>query len=162
MTVLDQFGVLIEEVAEKEGIDPCLLAAIIQVESAGDPFALRYEPRYKWLYQVPRFARKFRITDSTEEACQRFSVGLCQLMFALMRELKFEREFCLAFEPRLNMTYGARHLKNLASRFESKQAQISAYNAGTPTRRNGVFINQPYVDKVMHFYERFTRERGAA
>lgn len=152
---------LIEKESEFNGIEWALLAAIVMTESAENPFAMRYEEKYRYLVDPARFAKRLGITEATESTLQKFSFGLCQLMGGLLRELGFDSELPKALDPGVNLSYGARNLKRLNSRFPGNTPMlISAYNAGTPVIENGKFRNQEYVNRVLSYYDRF-RKFGA-
>lgn len=157
-------------VAATYGLRPELVLAIIQVESSGDPNAWRVEPHYRYLWHVVR-NQPFRsltlsemnnerapsdfpsLTGSrnTEWLGQQASWGPMQIMGAVAREHGFTRMF-----PELcgilGVDYGCKHLAQLMRRFRKQhgvEGVIAAYNAGSPRIRDGLFVNQDYVNKVV-------------
>lgn len=141
---------LIKDVAEAEGLDEKLLLAICTVESSLNPYAVRYEPAYKYTVSPREWASKMRLSVETEECLQKFSYGLAQIMGGVMREHGFSGNLqtCL-LNPKIPLTYSAKHLKNYLRRYGSEVEAIASYNAGSPRKTpGGLFVNQTYVDKV--------------
>lgn len=150
MTQQEEMKVLIADVANKEGIDPDLLLAICTVESSLDPYAVRYEPAYKWVVSPREWASQMRLSVATEETLQKTSYGLAQIMGGVMREYGFSGKLqtCL-LNPAIPLSYSAKHLKNYFRRYGTEVEVIAAYNAGSPRKtKGGLFENQTYVDKV--------------
>lgn len=151
--------------ASKHGIPEQLLRAIVHVESAGDPWAMRFEPGYRWLWDV-RASQPYRgdpqslpapafVSRDTELTGQRTSWGLMQVMGAVARELGYRGRYLSALcDPDMGMEYGCRHLVALHRRFGSQgwEAVAAAYNAGSPRRDSstGRWVNQAYIDRVRH------------
>ena len=148
-----KYKFLIGQEAQIHSIDWVLLAAIVQVESAENPKAMRYEEKYPYLVDPPKYAKLLNISEATETALQRFSFGLCQIMGANLREMGFKKELTNALEPEINLCYGAMTLERLMTRYKGDMpTAVSAYNAGTPHVENGVFRNQTYVTNVLGHY----------
>jgi soluble lytic murein transglycosylase-like protein len=146
----DEIFSLIKEVALAEQIDEALLRAICTVESSLNPYAVRYEPAYKYTVSPRDWASKMHLSAETEECLQKFSYGLAQIMGGVMREYGFSGNLqtCL-LNPKVPLTYSAKHLKNYLRRYGSEVEAIAAYNAGSPRKTpGGLFVNQTYVDKV--------------
>lgn len=143
---------LMSIVAEKEGVDVYLMAAITQTESAGKRFALRYEPNYTYTYKVDEFAKKLGVTRQTEKEAQCYSYGFMQVMGGVARESGFEGYFGELFEPFNAFTYGAKHIARFLAKYKNLDEAIASYNAGHPRRLDGGgFANQGYVDKVLGY-----------
>lgn len=129
-----------------------VMLAIIRTESAGRPFAVRYEPRYKWLHEPARFAKLHGITTDTERALQRMSYGLTQIMGATARsEAGFSDPLPRLFDAETNIAAGAIYFAKLIDRYSgSLDDAIAAYNAGSVRKKpNGEYVNQVYHDRVM-------------
>lgn len=134
-------------------ISPDLIAAIISVESNGDECATRYEEKYRYLYRVSDFSSFLNISEATETVQQKTSWGLMQIMGAVARELGHSGHLVELCNPKLNLKYGVKKLTNLAARYSDMRDIISAYNAGSPKKKeDGTYINQGYVDKVIEKY----------
>lgn len=140
---------LIKEASDERHIPWDLLASICSVESNGNPHAMRYEPIYKWTYNINQYANSLGITVQTEEQMQKHSLGLCQIMGGLARsELGFKGHLVELLDPKVNLSLGALHLSRLLKKYSEVEA-IAAYNAGSPRlSAGGHFVNQPYVNKV--------------
>lgn len=131
------------------GLDQNLIKAIIQVESGGNKFAMRYEPNYKWTF-FPRETASKRGTDYTTEEClQKFSYGPMQIIGAVARQYGFEGDFAELCSWDLGMFYGCKHLKQYMIRYGNEEDAVSAYNQGSNRKtEGGLFCNSGYVDKV--------------
>ena len=85
----------IKAVAEKHGIRPTLLAALVAKESGGETMAERHEPGYRWLFgddahERPHIQKPTDMTRETFFAAQKYSRGLCQVMVATAYWLGFD------------------------------------------------------------------------
>jgi len=151
--------------AQRNAVEPCVLAAIVWQESHGDTHAIRSEPGYRWLWDVYNWRPFRRLTQPeiaaaappadfrgptgasvpTEWAAQRMSWGACQVMGAVARELGFKGPFLSELlEPEVGIEYGAKLLAKLQATYELPDA-LSAYNAGRPTPDN----EEKYVRPVL-------------
>lgn len=155
-----------------------LIRAIVVVESGGNPFAWRVEPKYRYLWDnsknepfraltygesVSEIAptdftapKGLNSSRDTEWWGQQASWGLMQVMGAVAREYGFKGHF-----PQLctaeGVKYGCLHLTRLKKRFWQKfgwDGVISAYNQGYPGMSGSRFNNQGYVDKVNKLWVR--------
>lgn len=159
----------IEKVADKYQLPVELLHSIIAVESSGNPFAIRAEPKYRYMWDCRR-NRPFRKVTAeevsspsaphgfsqctgslnTEWTGQKVSWGPMQVMGAVAREYGFLGHFPVLCSI-IGVEYGAQHLKQLARRWYSRrgwEGVVAAYNAGSPVLIDGIYRNQSYVDKV--------------
>lgn len=154
--------------ATRYGLSRSLVAAIAQVESAGNPHALRVETGYRWLWNVrsdepltlekptmiPRdFPAPRFVTRATEFWQQKTSWGVMQVMGAVARELGAKEPYLAALtDPERGIEIGCKFLVSLHRRFGEDHGWagvVAAYNAGRPAYDDaGAFINQGYVDKV--------------
>ncbi len=121
------------------------------VESGGNASATRYETGYRYLLSPATWANQQGITQMTETIHQKTSWGLCQIMGANLRDMGFAGPLPESMDPPLNLDYGARFLRKLSDRGYNEEQVISAYNQGSPRKRNGMYANQRYVDKVYHY-----------
>jgi soluble lytic murein transglycosylase-like protein len=125
-----------------------LVAAIAMAESSGDPWAVRYEPKFRWLTDLAQ--RPFACTHFTEEHLQKCSWGLMQIMGATARQIGFRGWITELLAPETNVLFGMRYLATLRDRYECRTNVIAAYNAGSPIAgEDGRYKNQPYVDRVL-------------
>lgn len=144
---------IVRQAAKAEGVPPMLAIAICEVESAGDPFAIRYEGHWKYKFEPEKFAKLNRITVDTEIQLQKFSYGLLQVMGTVARELGHQGPMLQLTDPYIGAKYGCLKLAKLFSLLKSTDDIIAAYNAGSPLKAaDGKYVNQQYVDKVRRLY----------
>lgn len=143
---------LIDTAADTHGLPPGLVIAIVQVESNGRHWAMRYEPAFYGQYvkgqQHTVYAPCSRVTEEMGRAT---SWGLMQIMGQTARELGFKgvylTELC---DPAVGLEWGCLYLSRKVVRYQGNlEAAVAAYNAGKAKRLdNGQWANQDYVDKV--------------
>jgi soluble lytic murein transglycosylase-like protein len=81
---------LARDAAAQHALDPALVCAIVEQESAWDPHAIRYEPAFRQRY-VARLG-----LPPTEEIARSISWGLMQVMGQVAREHGFASKFLAA------------------------------------------------------------------
>lgn len=141
---------LLQETAYRHDLDWQLVAAICYHESGCNPYAVRYEPNYRWLYKTNVFARKLGVTELTERKGQKHSYGLMQVMGSVAREAGFHSYFPELFNFDKNLYYGCKHLAGYKSRWLTESDYISAYNQGSPRLGpDGKYWNQSYVSRIL-------------
>ena len=147
MILLEDLAV---ETAYEAGIDSQVFRAIIAVESAWNPWAVRYEPKWQYFYFPREWASKLNLSVETETACQQISWGLGQVMGSVARELEFSGNLTELCDPAKGLMYSALQFKKLKIRYgKTEMDTVAAYNAGSPRRTpGGLYVNQGYVDKV--------------
>lgn len=145
----------IEVEAKRLGLEKELITAVIAVESAGRPYAFRYEPHYRWLLDVQKFAKMTGVSEESEEIGQKTSWGLMQIMGGVARELGFKDLLPELCRPEIGLRFGSQKLKNCLQRYPGDlESGIASYNAGTARKaENGKLVNQSYVDKVLRKYK---------
>lgn len=117
--------------AERIGIEAAIIAAIIDVESKGDPRAVRDEG--------------FDLKDGTRA----MSYGLMQIRWTTALMMKYSGSKAGLFDPETNITYGANYLDYQHKRYGDVVDAIAAYNSGTVDQNIwGTYSNQAYVDDV--------------
>lgn len=159
---------LIRVSATRSGVEAALVAALMLQESGGNPWAVRAEPGYRWVWDVRRhqafrtltaqeatsptppqdFYGPMGASRATEWTSQRMSWGLLQVMGAVAREHGFKGPFLSSLlDPGEGLTYGCALLAALGHRWGAQglQAVVSAYNAGRPTEAN----RETYVEPVL-------------
>lgn len=131
------FGKIIQDQHRKTGLNPRLIAAVIQQESSGNPYAVRYEPEfYKRYIQTktkqslggywPRLA-----TEETERRFRTSSFGLMQIMGQVAREQNFRGEFLTELcDPAVNLDICCAFLAELLEKRGSVEAALLRYNGG--------------------------------
>lgn len=144
-------GSVLNQVAEKYGLDPNLVLAIISHETNGKTFKTRYEPKWTYLYQPEVFAHGLFITAATEIIHQSMSWGLMQIMGSVARCYGFEDDLPRLTDPNLGIEYGCQHLKKKLDIHNGNEMDaIASYNAGTAVKLpSGQYSNQDYVDSVV-------------
>lgn len=139
---------LVRSIGSNCGLNCDIILAIISQESQGNPDAVRFEPRSSLAYSPNVFSKKLLITSETERNHQNTSWGLMQVMGFRARELGYDGYLHKMNDPRLGIEYGCRNLLALKKKYAYEEDMIAAYNAGSPLRKNGVYINKEYVDSV--------------
>src|SRR5208282_6594144 len=81
---------LARSIASEHGLDPALVCAVVEQESAWDAHAIRYEPAFRARYVAP-----LGLTP-TEEIARSISWGLLQVMGQVAREHGFAGKFLSA------------------------------------------------------------------
>lgn len=127
MSIEPKIVTLAKNTGKALGLDPMLIYAVIQKESSGNPWAMRYEPDFLRRYVLPQGSK-----DQTENMARATSWGPMQVMGQVARELglkaKYLSELC---NEGTGVWYGAKHLSNKIKRY-GYPAGISAYNHGEP------------------------------
>lgn len=151
------FAQYVHKYAQEYQLDPLMVLAIIQVESAGITWATRFEPGWKYFHRTDHFCKITRppITEQTERAHQQTSWGLMQVMGSVAREHAFVGTLPELCQPELGIKYGCAQLKRVKRNGYSEYDQIAAYNAGSAKKTNlGIYVNQNYVTKVVEQWNR--------
>jgi len=130
---------LVKKVCQEEGVEWELVWAIIQVESKGNPNAIRFEPNFyaKYIDHLPFI--------SAEKICRACSFGLMQIMGETARELGFDQPWNKFFDPAFNVRVGIKFIKRIMSKCDDYERIANYYNTGI----NSTYWNEDYVRKVM-------------
>lgn len=145
----------IEFYCKNLGIDPKVFAAIVEVESSFNPYAVRYEPASPYRLKPDHFAKKNFTTEATETMLQKCSFGLGQIMLSTARDMGFKDCAPKLFEIDINLFWCTIYYNKVCHRFKLLDEQISAYNAGSiRLTKFGSFVNQTYVEKVNKVMDR--------
>lgn len=123
-----EFISLARTIAAAHALDPALVCAVIEQESAWDAHAIRYEPAFRTRYVAPLGL------PPTEEIARSISWGLMQVMGQVAREHNFAGKFLSALcEPAAGIEIGC---SVLASKFaiaaSSRSADDQAANLPLP------------------------------
>ena len=150
----DPIPLYVDRAARQHGLPIALVRAVVEVESGGDPWAIRYEPGF-----FDRYVRDLKISPvypcsiQTERVARATSWGLMQIMGQKARELGYAEPFLSRLcEPDFGLEYGCRFLAALAKLHLDRLGYAgvaAAYNAGSPRKNpDGTYVNQPYVEKI--------------
>ena len=90
MALTTEIVALARTTASAHGLDPALVCAVVEQESAWDADAIRYEPAFRARYVAPLEL------PPTEEIARSISWGLMQVMGQVAREHGFQRPFLSA------------------------------------------------------------------
>lgn len=130
---------MIDDAGRRHGVDPALIKGFIQIESAWDVNASRYEPHIK---------------DS--------SWGLMQVLLKTGKWMLQNDNLTISqlVTPKNNVEAGVRYIKYQLNRYKGNvKDAIAAYNAGSVRKKkDGTYVNQSYVDKVYRQYQRYKAE----
>lgn len=152
---------VIRENAEEFRLDPDIIAAVIQTESANNYFTCKYEPAFRYTFQISEFARALGTDYSTMEMMQKTSWGPMHVMGATALAMGLAREPLehLRWPPalmdrELGVRYGSMYLRGQADRFGADPATLyAAYNGGSPRKLDsGMFENQHAVNRFIRIF----------
>jgi len=150
---------LAKNIGMELGVPYTLILAIIYRESAGDTWASRYEPYFKYLNNPGYFAQTNHITIETETIQQMTSFGLMQIMGATSRDLGYGDKLTKLCQPSMGIYWGAKYLQKLSKKYPVLHDTIAAYNAGSPKRlESGEYANQAYVNYVVKYMTELINE----
>ena len=92
---------LARTIAYEHGLDPALVCAVVEQESAWDAHAIRYEPGFRNRYVAPLNL------PATEEIARSISWGLLQVMGQVAREHGFQGPFLSSMcDPAVGLAIG--------------------------------------------------------
>jgi soluble lytic murein transglycosylase-like protein len=125
-----QLVALARKAAAAQSLDPALVCAVVEQESAWNPWAMRYEPAFFAKYVAHLYTNN-KITAS--EACARgFSWGLMQVMGQVAREMGFDGTFLSATcDPEESLTIGCKLLRKKIDAMDGDTTRgLLAWNGG--------------------------------
>ena len=157
MPVTDEIKKICCMEAKKNRLDKLLLMAVIEVESAGDPKAYRFEPAFWNTYLKNN--EEWSDRDAKEVSA---SYGLMQLMYTTAWSLGWRGDGPDLYDPVINIKLGAKLLHELMDRITKSpdssiwpiDIALARYNGGFKGNpdTSGRLRNQSYVDKVKAAY----------
>jgi soluble lytic murein transglycosylase-like protein len=105
-----QLILLARKAAAAQALDPALVCAVVEQESAWNPWAMRYEPAFFTKYVASLYTNN---KVSVSEAYARgFSWGLMQVMGQVARESGFDALFLSALcDPEQGLAVGCKLLR---------------------------------------------------
>jgi soluble lytic murein transglycosylase-like protein len=99
-----------QQAASSEALDPALVCAVIEQESAWNTWAMRYEPLFFSKYVAPLYTNNK--VGATEAYARGFSWGLMQVMGQTAREMGLNSPHLSALcDPALGVAVGCKVLK---------------------------------------------------
>jgi len=156
----------IEDISAQSGVNELLMKCLIMNESAFEPLAMRYEVNYRWVQsdaKVRRHAKRCNISQDTEDQCQRFSYGLCQIMGATLRDMGFKDPLVYAFDIETNIEWGCKMIGNAMRRYDNDIDHVLAsYNGGHGAvihkKRHGIYSEdvRDYISDVKSHMKHLT------
>lgn len=140
---------IVYSMALSHNIDANLVRAIVEVESAGNPLACRFEPGWEYFVTILPSAERLGSTAQTERAQQATSWGPMQIMGSNARALGYQGWLAGLASWSVGLDYGCQHLKSCLKRWPDEKDAIAAYNGGSPRRKDdGSYWNEFYVNRV--------------
>jgi hypothetical protein len=122
--------------AQRNALDPALVAAVVEQESDFDPLAYREEPH---------------LGDASR--------GLMQLLYSTARGLGYNGPPDGLFDIETNLQLGSSFLRHLLHRYGDQRSALAAYNAGEPAvDSKGWECVRRYVEKTQGRIERLRLE----
>jgi len=149
---LEELRGMIEKHPDRGSLPVACVLAFCQAESSFRPYAIKWEPQYKWLVGDQRTMSR------PERFGQMHSWGLMRVMGGVAREHGFDGPFTELWDPMIGLRYGMKHLRKYWARYENWPDTIAAYNAGSPRRVDGKYVNQVYVDKVLRWWNDYEQQ----
>ena len=118
------------EAARKHALDPSLVCAVIEQESAWNPWAMRYEPAFFAKYVASLYTNNK--VSASEAYARGFSWGLMQVMGQVARETGFDAPFLSALcDPEQGLAIGCKVLcKKLDAMAGDTTRGLLAWNGG--------------------------------
>lgn len=146
---------LIKKQAEAHGVNPYLVMALCEKESALDTYAMRYEPGWRWFLHPIKWAKRVRTTEKTERVGQSISWGLGQVMGTVARERGFRDDFPRLCLPQVGVMYVCIQLRWLFEQGLDTPTALAAYNAGLGNRSSKV--GKAYAAHVLEIMDGYLR-----
>jgi soluble lytic murein transglycosylase-like protein len=125
-----QLVALARRAAAAQALDPALVCAVVEQESAWNPWAMRYEPAFFTKYVANLYTNN-KITAS-EAYARGFSWGLMQVMGQVARETGFDAAYLsMLCDPEQGLATGC---KVLRKKFDAMAGDLTrallAWNGG--------------------------------
>jgi Transglycosylase SLT domain len=142
-------------IEKANGLPAGVLAAVVEQESSGNPWAARFEPGFSANVIGDKSQAELGgvwpswVSDSTERTLRATSFGLMQILGQVARERGFRGAFLTQLcDPTIGVHYGALHLSGLLAKHGNLPDALSAYNAGTPTPTNRTNYVEPILQRM--------------
>lgn len=125
-----------------------LLQSVCLVESGMNPYAIRFEPGWKYFKDHEIKAKQFNTTIDTMRMMYATSFGLCQVMGAVYYDFGGTGFATQLIDPEVNISYASRILKKIYSNHPSFSETYAIYNAGKLSYNSkGELVNKKNVDR---------------
>lgn len=126
-----QLVALAHQAATAYSLDPALVCAVIEQESAWNAWAMRYEPAFFAKYVAGLYTNNK--VSASEAYARGFSWGLMQVMGQVARETGFDAPFLSELcDPEKNIAIGCKVLrKKLDTAREDTTRALLAWNGGS-------------------------------
>jgi soluble lytic murein transglycosylase-like protein len=144
MNAPSQLVTMARKTAAAQSLDPALVCAVVEQESAWNPWAMRYEPAFFTKYVASLYTNN-KITAS-EAYARGFSWGLMQVMGQVAREFGFDALFLSALcDPEQGLAVGCKilHKKFDAMAGDATRALL-AWNGGA----NALYAAQVFARRA--------------
>ena len=130
MSAPTQLVSLARKAAAAHSLDPALVCAVIEQESAWNPWAMRYEPAFFAKYVANLYTNN-KIAAS-EAYARGFSWGLMQVMGQVARELGCDATFLSALcDPEQGLAVGCKLLRKKLDAMDNDVTRgLLAWNGG--------------------------------
>jgi soluble lytic murein transglycosylase-like protein len=151
MNVSAQLETLARKAAATQSLDPALVCALVEQESAWNPWAMRFEPAFFTKYVASLYTNN-KVT-ATEAYARGFSWGLMQVMGQVAREAGFDAPFLAALcDPEQGLAIGCKVLRKKFDALASLPGQagdtaraLLAWNGGAnPAYAAQVLARRPH------------------
>ena len=130
--------------AISHALDPALVCAVVEQESAWNPWAVRYEPAFFVKYVAPLYTNNK--VSATEAYARGFSWGLMQVMGQVARETFFDAPFLSALcDPEQGLAIGCRVLRRKfdTAAGDTTRALLAWNGGGNPAYPAQVLARRP-------------------
>jgi soluble lytic murein transglycosylase-like protein len=150
--------VLITKVASKYGIQPRLIAGMVEVESSGDTWAINPEPKFlkahnKAMFDYVRHCGNPVALSNYSKSGMPWatSYGLLQILWPVAYERGLRNPWpTVLSKPEVGLTWGCKHLQWLLDQTNDETKAVAAYNGGMG-RPNYSYANK--VSAAMQNYD---------
>jgi soluble lytic murein transglycosylase-like protein len=143
-SVPSQLLTLARKAAASQSLDPSLVCAVVEQESAWNPWAMRYEPAFFSKYVAPLYTNN-KISAS-EAYARGFSWGLMQVMGQVARETDFDAPFLSALcDPEQGLAVGCKILRRKldAASGDTTRGLLAWNGGGNPNYAAQVLARRP-------------------
>jgi soluble lytic murein transglycosylase-like protein len=145
MAAPSQLVLLARRAAATQSLDPALVCAVVEQESAWNPWAIRYEPLFFAKYVASLYTNNK--VSASEAYARGFSWGLMQVMGQVARETGFDALFLSALcDPEQGLALGCKVLRKKFDAAAGDTARaLLAWNGGAnPAYPAQVLARKPH------------------